>query len=161
TNAFGMGIDKPDVRMVIHAQLPASLDAYYQESGRAGRDGDTARCVLIHDEKDKRIQQFFMANRYPSEDMVKRVLDALSSADGRPMTLAQLREQLSEISLRKLQVILRMLLDIGSARRDRDGAYRHHDRDDDRLRARQAVAQYEARADHDHQTLAAMVAYAR
>jgi ATP-dependent DNA helicase RecQ len=61
TNAFGMGIDKADIRFVVHYDLPASLDAYYQEAGRAGRDGEAAACVLLFQRADRRLQAFFMA----------------------------------------------------------------------------------------------------
>ena len=65
TNAFGLGIDKPDIRFVLHYQMPSGLDAYYQESGRAGRDGEPARCTLLFLHSDKAVQQFFLAGRYP------------------------------------------------------------------------------------------------
>ena len=60
TNAFGMGVDRPDVRAVIHAQMPGSLEAYYQEAGRAGRDGNEAACLLFYGGDDAAIQEFFI-----------------------------------------------------------------------------------------------------
>ena len=63
TNAFGMGVDKPDIRLVVHWQIPGSSEAYYQEAGRAGRGGKAARCLLLHDLRDRRVHQFFMAHR--------------------------------------------------------------------------------------------------
>jgi ATP-dependent DNA helicase RecQ len=73
TNAFGMGIDKENIRFVIHAQIPASLEAYYQEIGRAGRDGKPALCTLLYDEQDLNIQMEFIGWNNPSADYYDRL----------------------------------------------------------------------------------------
>jgi ATP-dependent DNA helicase RecQ len=73
TNAFGMGIDRADLRFVVHFEIPGSLEAYYQEAGRAGRDGETAECELLFNYADTRVQEFFIDGSNPSIDLIRRL----------------------------------------------------------------------------------------
>lgn len=75
TNAFGMGIDKPDVRLVVHVDLPGSIEAYFQEAGRAGRDGNTAYAVTLFSSCDKRVVARRLSDHYPPQDFIREIYD--------------------------------------------------------------------------------------
>ena len=162
TNAFGMGIDRADIRSVIHYDLPASLDVYYQESGRAGRDGMAAECILLFNRRDRGLQRFFMAGRYPTPadfTALVQVLQAAAAA-GVSSTLETARQGLPGISAAKLRVMVAVLQQAGFLRTQRSGVFTAtallSDTSTDAL-----TAGYEERRQRDQAKLEQMVIYAQ
>jgi ATP-dependent DNA helicase RecQ len=113
TNAFGMGVDKPDVREVIHADVPRSLEAYYQEAGRAGRDGEAAICTLLFNHQDIRIQEFLIEGNYPPAAVLRAIWKALREDPALSVDEAGLSSVSAAASGMQTQSALRILQSAG------------------------------------------------
>ena len=162
TNAFGMGIDKPDIRFVLHYQMPPGLDSYYQESGRAGRDGEPADCILLFHRRDRTVQQFFLAGRYPGAKELDDVYAALRSApaDAGGWTLQALQSKL-QAPRTKIHVALALLRQQRIVRQHADG---HLSLLRPAVTAPELASfldQYREKREHDQAKLEGMVFYAQ
>jgi ATP-dependent DNA helicase RecQ len=160
TNAFGLGIDKPDIRYIIHYQMPGSPESYVQEAGRAGRDGKPARCVLLFQPEDIEIQEHFLREAHPTKAQARMVADGLYawSDEGKEVSVRDLALSMA-LPERRVRVILSVLEAMGVAEEVKAARWKGVDPKPARERIDKAASVFEARRISDRRRLAALLAY--
>jgi ATP-dependent DNA helicase RecQ len=172
TNAFGLGVDKANIRNVLHYHVPGSLEAYAQEAGRGGRDGKPARCVLLFSPDDVAIQEYFLSGTYPTKRQVRQVYEALEAftalsktanqrlAEDSPPTVANLALS-SGVGQQRTRTVLSLLKDEHFITEQEGGLYYVADPPPEFELIMERAKQYEARRIADRMRLDSLLAYVK